>query len=625
MMNAMNAMNCVDAINMMNTMNTVGLGKLENALRSPQYIQVRRRIFRQLIESLIFEGIIEAQEENLSDGLSEFRIGGLNQDGRSVAYLCQGKRKLSFGRIRLSCEPVKRVLATRVEEAKCIATFFAEIAPSFREAPKQVATFIHEIHQTLIKDTLAQVKRQESDLFSEYRNYDDLEGDVMDGHPYHPCYKSRVGFDLVDNEAYAPDFKPRIKFIWLAIHKEDAKLFLSKTVNYTEFIRNEIGEELFENFNNILKKYSAPPENYFFVPVHPWQWKEKICSLFFQQIQNGRIIILGEGKDEYTPQQSIRTLANRSHSEKAYVKVPLSIINTSAIRTLGSHHVENAPLVSDWLESILVHDRYLREQAKVIFLKEVVGLTFNEQHLPALLQQEAYGTLAVIWRESIYPFLTSEEEAIPFTAICHINSDGVPFIHSWVTQFGLEKWLRELLQVAVLPLIHLLYTHGIAMESHAQNMVLVHAKGVPSRVALKDFPGGIRYYTDQGFNEHSMPTFMGTSHYHSNHSSSMATKKAFEVRDYLLDGFFQINLGEIAMFLEEQYGFNEHSFWGLVAEVIQSYQNECSHQKGRFQLFDLFEETIEIGQLTIRRLCGEGAKRDHDVKNPLFFFKREEF
>jgi siderophore synthetase component len=78
------------------------------------------------------------------------------------------------------------------------------------------------------------------------------------------------------------------------------------------------------------------------------------------------------------------------------------------------------------------------------------------------------------------------------------------------------------------------------------------------------------------------------------------------------------------MFLEEQYGFDERSFWGIVAEMIQSYQNEFNHQKERFQLFDLFEETIEVGQLTIRRLCGEGVKRDHDVKNPLFFYKKEE-
>ena len=34
-------------------------------------------------------------------------------------------------------------------------------------------------------------------------------------------------------------------------------------------------------------------------------------------------------------------------------------------------------------------------------------------------------------------------------------------------------------------MIHMLYYHGIAFESHAQNMMLIHENGWPTRIALK--------------------------------------------------------------------------------------------------------------------------------------------
>ncbi len=42
-------------------------------------------------------------------------------------------------------------------------------------------------------------------------------------------------------------------------------------------------------------------------------------------------------------------------------------------------------------------------------------------------------------------------------------------------------------------MIHMLYYHGIAFESHAQNIMLIHENGWPTRIALKDFHDGVRF------------------------------------------------------------------------------------------------------------------------------------
>ena len=42
-------------------------------------------------------------------------------------------------------------------------------------------------------------------------------------------------------------------------------------------------------------------------------------------------------------------------------------------------------------------------------------------------------------------------------------------------------------------MIHMLYYHGIAFESHAQNMMLIHEKWLAYTYCLKDFHDGVRF------------------------------------------------------------------------------------------------------------------------------------
>ncbi|MEJ9148728.1 siderophore biosynthesis protein, partial [Bacillus thuringiensis] len=71
--------------------------KVLKALESEDYISVRRRVLRQLVESLIYEGIItpvriEKEEQIL------FIIQGLDEEEKSVTYKCYGRERMTFGR-----------------------------------------------------------------------------------------------------------------------------------------------------------------------------------------------------------------------------------------------------------------------------------------------------------------------------------------------------------------------------------------------------------------------------------------------------------------------------------------------------------------------------------------------
>ncbi|QNU37237.1 hypothetical protein IC801_15865 [Geobacillus sp. 44B] len=164
-----------------------------------------------------------------------------------------------------------------------------------------------------------------------------------------------------------------------------------------------------------------------------------------------------------------------------------------------------------------------------------------------------------------------------------------PLIDDWIKTYGLETWVKQMLNVSVTPLIHLLYAHGIAMESHAQNMILIHKNGMPTRLALKDFHDGIRF-SREGLNDPTLcPLLRPTPDIHArvNRNSFIETDDLLLVRDFVHDAFFFINLSEICLFLEEHYDLPEASFWKMVAEVILQYQQRFSHLAERFQLFPL--------------------------------------
>ena len=82
---------------------------LEAALRSPVFVQVRRRIFRQLLESLIYEQIVQPQIEVVSADLFRFTLIG-QTGAQSVKYRALGHYQLGFKRLRLQSPIIRRFL-----------------------------------------------------------------------------------------------------------------------------------------------------------------------------------------------------------------------------------------------------------------------------------------------------------------------------------------------------------------------------------------------------------------------------------------------------------------------------------------------------------------------------------
>ncbi|WP_051251166.1 IucA/IucC family protein [Paenibacillus harenae] len=596
------------------------------AILSPAYVQARRRVLRQLLEALIYEGIVHSERREIA-GETEFIIRGKDGLGQSVKYVCIGRERFTFGRIRLKDRPIMRCTRETEQEAESPSLLMQELCRQHDVPETKLHAFIQELEQTLLNDTLAQHKRAtEGTQPLHGLSYDKLESALMDGHPYHPCYKSRIGFSVSDHYAYGPEFEAEVKPVWIALCKELAGQHVLSGLAYRDILLLELGEGQLSQFDSVLREHNREPAEYVYLPVHPWQWTHRVLQVFSMELRNKQMICLGESEVGYRPQQSIRTLANHANPVQSYLKLSLHITNTSSLRSLTPHSLATAPLVSAWLNQIVQRDAFLRDEARVVLLMEYAGVSYDPHpHAPqsgqdAGIRPEAYGVIGCLWRESLHRYLEAGEEAVPMNALSAVEINGTPFIDPWVRCQGVRIWLRRLLAVCMLPVVHLLAGHGLALESHAQNIVLLHRQGIPVRTAWKDFHEGVEYHPAYLKEPARCPDFASAHPYYSStaRNEGFAMDSLQLVKELMTDCLFFMNLGELALLLEDHYAFDERQFWELVYEMLAEHIGRFPELEPRFQELDLFTPACRVEQLTRRRLYQGQTLMVHEAPNPLY-------
>lgn len=582
---------------------------MEQRLRTEESMildDVMERIMRQTLEALLFEGIIPAVEEG-----NAWTFEGKTASGDPIRYTCKANRKVSFGRVKVEKHSIRRESELSVD----LHGFVEEVIVN-RLDGAYVPQFVTELFETLAKDHQSRLHESERVPTAD-RHYEALESYMVDGHPYHPSYKSRLGFSLADNFAYGPEFNQQIALQWIAIHERLVDVSVSKESSIEEFYDGHLTEEDRQTFRDILIISGCEAEHYVFMPVHPWQMDHRIPTLFVEQLANKDIIVLGESRSAYRAQQSIRTLSRRDKQDASYIKLAMSITNTSTSRILAHHTTQNAPLISDWLQHIIRNDTLLGK-LRFQVLRETMGLSFRYQDLSSIAYSSAYGTLGAIVRENVSRYLGPHETAWPLNAVMLMQQNGESFIQSAIDQHGIERWSDALIRSVVLPIIHLLYAHGIALESHAQNIILVLENELPTRIIIKDLHDSVRYVPSQLLHPEWAPALSPEPETHRkfNRYSFLQTERVSEVRDYTYDAFFFICMTELCFTLEK-FGLNEEHFWHKCSETILRYQEEHPEYQERFKLFDLFASDGLIEEMTKRRIYGDSELYFRTAPNPL--------
>lgn len=558
------------------------------ALAAPSADAVRRRVLAQLLESLIAEDAVRCERD------------GDTCTVRGRAVYTVTAREHGFGRVRLD-GPVLRDGVPATSPSR----FLDEVAEALDADPERLPGFARELEATVVNDALAAHARTPGPI-DPGAGHDVLESRAADGHRYHPAYKSRLGFDLGDQLAYGPEFAPTVPPLWLAADPAIASVSASQSAR-TGSDPDALWAAQLEGGP------ITPPPGRVLVPVHPWQWHTVIARAFAPELASGALRVLGTDGHDYRPQASIRTLACVDAPLLPSPKLSLSITNTSTARGLAPYTVRNAARVSDWLAGIVARDPVLAGQLRVIVLREVLGVAIGDGAGP--LERDREGALSVIWRESLHSHLAPGERAVGFTGLTARSAEGLPLIDPWIRAHGARPWVRALAATTVVPLVHLLVRHGVALESHAQNMLLVHEDGRPVRVALKDFHDGVRFSRALLADPAACPVLEAPPAHHGNANSFLETDDPAQVTGFLLDALCFVNLADLAHLLEREYGLAETDFWAEIVGAVRAHAREHPEVADRMATFDVFAPTLEVEKLTSRRLHPDTALRVRRVRN----------
>ncbi|MEY9964511.1 siderophore synthetase component [Streptacidiphilus sp. MAP12-16] len=240
------------------------------------------------------------------------------------------------------------------------------------------------------------------------------EQSVVDGHPYHPCCRSRPGFSVADQLAYAPEHRPLVALGLVPVPAASCVV----VGDWPDRLRD--GDRVL-------------------LPAHPWQLREVLPGLGLGP---------AHGEVPAHPLMSLRTLAPVDGGP--HLKTALSLRMTSAVRDISGESVVNsAPL------SALLEDLFRR-------LDGSLRLTRNIAAASALVGGAPSPDLAVLLRESPEVHAGPGERVVPLAALAEHPLDTADSV----------AWLGALAGLVWTPLLRLL-DWGVALEAHGQNLLVV--------------------------------------------------------------------------------------------------------------------------------------------------------
>ncbi len=262
----------------------------------------------------------------------------------------------------------------------------------------------------------------------------DVEQYVVDGHPLHPCCRTRTGMSTREVLAYAPEHRP---LLTLPVYRVPAGRWFG----------------------------DAPP----LLVVHPWQ-RDHVLDAYPWLLPVGTY-------RPARPLMSLRTLAPAGGG--AHVKTAVDVQMTSAVRTVSPAAVRNGPRLSALLHTLTA------DQPHLSVLRETSAGA-------ALVDGRPSRSLACLTRQA--PRLAAGEVAVPLAALAAPSpADGRPLVTEAVRhayQGDPVAFLADLAQVLLPPLLVLLH-RGVALEAHGQNTLVVLRDGRPRRLLYRDL-GGVR-------------------------------------------------------------------------------------------------------------------------------------
>lgn len=482
--------------------------------------------------------------------------------------------------------------------------FFIELKTSLGLSDEVLPVYLEEISSTLSGTCFKLTKPQIPSAELAKASFQEIETGMTEGHPCFVANNGRLGFGVHEYLSYAPETASPIRLVWLAAHRSRAAFTAGVGIEYESFVREELGAGTVERFAATLSEQGLDPEDYLLIPVHPWQWWNKLSVTFAAEVAQRHLVCLGEGDDEYLAQQSIRTFFNTTSPEKHYVKTALSVLNMGFMRGLSAAYMEATPAINDWLAQLVENDPVLKSTGlSVIRERAAVGYRHLEYEAATDRYSPYRKMLAALWRESPVPSLQEGESLATMASLVHVDHTGASFAGALIERSGLTpaEWLRRYLRAYFTPLLHSFYAYDLVYMPHGENVILVLKDGAVQRAIYKDIAEEIAVMDPQAV----LPPVVERIRV-----EVPEDKKLLSIFTDVFDCFFRFLAADLA----DEGILDEDDFWRTVAESVREYQKSAPELADKFRQYDMFAPEFALSCLN--RLQLRNNKQMVDLADP---------
>ncbi|MEU3945712.1 IucA/IucC family siderophore biosynthesis protein [Streptomyces sp. NPDC029526] len=479
-----------------------------------------------------------------------------------------------------------------------------ELQKSLGLSDEVLPVYLEEISSTLSGTCYKLTKPQVTSAELAGAGFQAIETGMTEGHPCFVANNGRLGFGVDEYRAYAPEAAAPVRLVWLAAHRSRAAFTAGVGIEYESFVRQELGAGTVARFEGVLRGQGLDPADYLLIPVHPWQWWNKLTVTFAAEVARRHLVCLGEGDDEYLAQQSIRTFFNTSHPEKHYVKTALSVLNMGFMRGLSAAYMEATPAINDWLARLIEGDPVLRSTGlSIIRERAAVGYRHLEYERATDRSSPYRKMLAALWRESPVASLGEGESLATMASLVHVDHEGSSFAGALIERSGLApaEWLRHYLDAYYTPLLHCFYAYDLAFMPHGENVILVLRDGVVRRAVYKDIAEEIVVMDPDAVLPPEVTRIR---------VEVPEDQKLLSVFTDVFDCFFRFLASDLAA----EGILSEDDFWRTVAEVTRAYQASVPELADKFAQYDLFAPEFALSCLN--RLQLRNNRQMVDLADP---------
>ncbi|RWR03839.1 transcriptional regulator [[Pantoea] beijingensis] len=559
-----------------------------SSLTGPYWVQANRLLIRKAIAEFAHEKLLIPQKISATEALDSYTLAVPNSEA-----------EYRFSAVRLALDHWAIDIDTLIkqQDGESIPLDALQFIIEFNQhigipAP-MLATYMEEITSTLCSSVFKFEKNTPDSAALTRADFQTVEASMTEGHPCFVANNGRIGFDARDYLAYAPEAAAPVNLVWVAVHQRNAHFSSLDTLSYRQLMQEELGDDTLTGFNTQLDEAGVERENYLFMPVHPWQWHNKLLTIFAPDIAARDIIYLGAGKDQYQAQQSIRTFFNRSHPEKRYVKTALSVLNMGFMRGLSPYYMATTPAINQWLAQLVSKDSWL-QRCDFRILREVAAIGYHNRYYErAFIGDSAYKKMfAALWRDNPVTTLQPNQRLMTMASLLHVDQQQKALLTALIADSGVsaERWISAWMRCYLSPLLHCFYQYDLVFMPHGENLILLLENNLPVAAWMKDIGEEIAVLDPEA----KLP--------------EKVRRLAVDVPDNLkllsifTDVFDCIFRFANAILVQENV-LPENVFWQCVADCVKEYQQAHPQLASKFARYNMFMPEFPLSCLNRLQLA----------------------